>query len=163
MFVGLIPFCDQKGVKSVNKKGVTLIELIIIMLIIAVLAAFFAPNIGAWLPNFRLRSAARDVVSTMRTAQIKAVSTNLSYRVSFTLPSSYILQYRNTLGNWVNEGVTENFPSGITIGAINFNTGNTAEFNANSTSSSGSVRIQNTRGAIRLLTLTPSTGRVSIQ
>ena len=146
-----------------NKKGVTLIELIIIMLIIGVMAAFFAPNIGAWLPNFRLRSAARDIVSTMRTAQIKAVSTNLSYRVRFTLPSSYILEYRNTLNSWVPEGITENFPSGITVAAINFNTGNTAEFNANSTSSSGSVRIQNNRGAIRLLTLTPSTGRVAIQ
>ena len=146
-----------------NKKGVTLIELIVVMVIIGILAAFFAPNIGAWLPNFRLRSAARDIVSTMRTAQMKAVSTNLEYRVSFTLPSSYILQYRNTLGNWVNEGVTQNFPSGISIAAINFNTGNNAEFNSNSTSSSGSIRLQNTRGTERQLRITPSTGRVTIQ
>ncbi len=146
-----------------NKKGVTLIELIVVMVIIGILAAFFAPNIGAWLPNLRLRSAARDIVSTMRTAQMKAVSTNLAYRVSFTLPSSYILQYRNTLGNWVNEGVTQNFPSGISIAAINFNTGNNAEFNSNATSSSGSIRLQNTRGTERQLTITPSTGRVTIQ
>ncbi len=146
-----------------NKKGVTLIELIVVMVIIGILAAFFAPNIGAWLPNLRLRSAARDIVSTMRTAQMKAVSTNLAYRVSFTLPSSYILQYRNTLGSWVNEGVTQNFPSGISIAAINFNTGNNAEFNSNSTSSSGSIRLQNTRGTERQLTITPSTGRVTNQ
>ncbi len=144
-----------------NKKGVTLIELIVIMVIIGILAAFFAPNIGAWLPNYRLRSAARDIVSTMRTAQIKAVSTNTRYRVRFTLPASYILEYENPPGTWVGEGVTQNFPSGITIAAINFNTGNNAEFNANSTSSSGSIRIQNTRGAERQLTITPSTGRVT--
>jgi len=146
-----------------HKKGVTLIELIVVMVIIGILAAFLAPNIGAWLPNLRLRSAARDIVSTMRTAQMKAVSTNLAYRVSFTLPSSYILQYRNTLGNWVNEGVTQNFPSGISIAAINFNTGNNAEFNSNATSSSGSIRLQNARGTERQLTITPSTGRVTIQ
>ncbi len=146
-----------------NKKGVTLIELIVVMVIIGILAAFFAPNIAAWLPNLRLRNAARDIVSTMRTAQIKAVSTNLTYRISFTLPSSYVLQYRDALGVWVNEGVIQNFPSGITIAAINFNTGNNAEFNANSTSSSGSIRIQNARGTERQLTITPSTGRVTIQ
>ncbi len=146
-----------------NKKGVTLIELLVVMVIIGILAGLFSPNIAGWLPNLRLRSTARDIVSTMRTAQIKAVSTTLAYRVSFTLPSSYILEYRNTLGNWVSEGISQNFPSGITIAAINFNTGTTAEFNANSTSSSGSIRIQNTRGAERQLTLTPSTGRVTIQ
>ena len=143
-----------------NKKGVTLIELIVVMVIIGILAAFFAPNIGAWLPNYRLRSAARDIVSTMRTAQIKAVSTNLTYRVSFTLPSSYILQYRNTLGNWVNEGVTQNFPSGISIAAVNF-AANNAVFNPNSTSSRGSITLQNIKTQ-RKLTLTPSTGRVTI-
>jgi prepilin-type N-terminal cleavage/methylation domain-containing protein len=146
-----------------NKKGVTLIELIVVMVIIGVLATFLTPNISAWLPRIRLRSAARDIVSTMRTAQIKAVSTNLTHRVSFTPPSTYILQYRNTLGVWVDEGITQRFPSGISIAAINFSTGNNAEFNSNSTSSSGSIRIQNTRGAERRLTLTPSTGRVTNQ
>jgi prepilin-type N-terminal cleavage/methylation domain-containing protein len=150
-------------VKPMNKKGVTLIELIVVMVIIGILAAFFAPNIAAWLPNLRLRSTARDIVSTMRTAQIKAVSTNMRYRVRFTLPASYILEYENPPGTWVGEGVTQNFSSGISIAAINFNTGNNAEFNSNSTSSSGSLRLQNTRGTQRQLTLTPSTGRVTIQ
>ena len=163
MFVLADIFSQRMEVKPMNKKGVTLVELIVVMVIIGVLAGVFAPNIAGWLPNLRLRSAARDIVSTMRTAQMKAVSTNLTYRVAFTLPSSYILQYRNTLGNWVNEWVTQNFASGITIASINFNTGNNAEFNSNSTSSSGSMRIQNTRGTERQLTLTQSTGRVTIQ
>jgi prepilin-type N-terminal cleavage/methylation domain-containing protein len=77
-----------------NKKGVTLIELIVVMVIIGIGAVLFAPNIGAFLPSYRLRSAARDIVSTMRTAQMKAVSTNLNYRVSFTkTPPTYTLQY----------------------------------------------------------------------
>lgn len=147
-----------------HKKGVTLIELIVVMVIIGILAAFLAPNIGAWLPNLRLRSAARDIVSTMRTAQMKAVSTNMAYRVSFTqTPPSYILQYENPpgTGTWVNEGVPQTLPTGISISAITFS-GNNAVFNSNSTASSGSVTLQNTKGTQRRLTLTPSTGRVTI-
>jgi prepilin-type N-terminal cleavage/methylation domain-containing protein len=148
---------------KMNRKGVTLIELIVVIVIIGIGAVLFAPNIGAWLPNYRLRGAARDVVSTMRTAQMKAVSTNMTYRVSLTqTPASYVLQYQNTLGNWVTEGVTQNFPSGISISAINF-AGNNAVFNPNSTSSSGSLTLQNTRQTVRRLTVTPSTGRITIQ
>ena len=119
-----------------HKKGVTLIELIVVIVIIGILGAFLAPNIGAWLPNYRLRGAARDIVSTMRTAQMKAVSTNLIYRVSFTLPSSYVLQYIDTGGTLRTEGVAQTLPSGVSISAINI-TGSNAVFNPNSTSSSG--------------------------
>jgi type IV fimbrial biogenesis protein FimT len=149
-------------VRFMNRKGVTLIELIVVIVIIGIGAVLFAPNIGAWLPNYRLRSAARDVVSTIRTAQMRAVSTNLAHQVSFTLPATYVLQYQNTLGGWVNDGATQTLPSGISISAINI-TGNNAVFNANSTSSPGSLTLQNTRGTVRRLTLTSSTGRVKIE
>ena len=57
-----------------RKRGVTLVELVVVMAIIAIGAAFVAPNIGAWIPNYRLRSASRDVTSALRTAQMKAIS-----------------------------------------------------------------------------------------
>ena len=142
-----------------NRKGVTLIELIVVIVIIGILGAFLAPNIGAWLPNYRLRGAARDIVSTMRTAQMRAVSTNLVYAVSFT-SSTYILKYQNTAGTWVNEGATQKLPSGVSITTPI--SGGNAVFNPNSTSSSGSVTLQNSKGTQRRLTLTPSTGRVTI-
>ena len=144
-----------------NKKGVTLLELIIVMVIIAIAAGFIVPGIGAWLPNYRLRSAARDIVSTMRTAQMKAVSTNLIYRVSFTLPAGYVLQYIDTLGNPQTEGTNQTLPPGILISGINI-AGNNAVFNPNSTSSSGSITLQNSKGTQRRLTLTSSTGRVTM-
>ena len=147
--------------RPLNKRGVTLIELIVVIVIIGILGAFLAPNIGAWLPNYRLRGAARDIVSTMRTAQMRAVSTNLIYEVSFTIPKNYILKYQNTLGAWINEGTTQTLPSGVSITTTTL-PGQNAVFNPNSTSSSGSVTLQNSKGTQRRLTLTPSTGRVTI-
>jgi len=83
-----------------NQKGITLIELVIVFMIIAIGAVLMVPNIGGWLPNYRLRGATRDIVSNMRVAQIKAVSNNLRYQISFDIANNnYILQYLDTMGN----------------------------------------------------------------
>ncbi len=152
-----------------NRRGVTLVELIVVMVIIAIGAVLIAPNIGAWLPNYRLRSATRDIVSTMRTAQMKAISNNLQYHVSFNLvpqPPTYtqtfILEYQNTGGAWVSDGATQALPSGVRISSITL-ADNKAQFNPNSTSSTGSLTLSNSRGMQRTVTLTPSTGRIKIQ
>jgi Tfp pilus assembly protein FimT len=149
-----------------NRKGITLIELAVVFVIIAIGAVILAPNIGAWLPKFRLRSAARDIVSTMRTAQIRAVSNNIPYRVNFNAAeigatNSYILQ-RNTGGVWINDGALQTFPAGITVNIDQLPAGR-AVFNLNSTSTAGSVTLQNAKGAQRRITLTSATGRVRIE
>jgi prepilin-type N-terminal cleavage/methylation domain-containing protein len=145
-----------------GKRGVTLIELIVVMAIIAIGAVLVAPNIGAWIPNYRLRSATRDVVSTLRTAQMKAISNNTPYRVSFPGAGTYILQYQNTDGiTWTSEGVPQTLPGGVQISDITF-PGNNATFNTNSTSSTGSITLQNTKGSSKQITLTTATGRVNV-
>ena len=154
----------EEGMSKMKNRGVTLVELIVVMVIIAIAAAFIAPNIGAWIPNYRLRGATRDIVSTLRTAQMKAVSTNREYQVSFDPGSrSYILQYRHTDGiNWINEGTAQTLATGIQISSITF-PGNNAQFNTNSTSSAGSIRLTNTKGTSKTITLTSATGRANIQ
>ena len=151
--------------KHINHKGVTLIELAVVFVIIAIGAVLLIPNIGAWLPNYRLRSATRDIVSTMRTAQMRAVSNNIQYRVNFNAAeigdaNSYILQ-RNTGGVWVNDGALQTVPAGITVNIDQLSAGR-AVFNFNSTSTAGSVTLQNTKGTQRSIALTPATGRVRI-
>ena len=144
-----------------NKKGITLMELIIVMAIIALGAVLMVPNIGAWLPNYRLRSAARDIVSTMRLAQMKAVSTNVPYTVTFDEGNNaYIVQYQTTAG-LKDDGATQLLPTGITM-AINFGGPNFAVFNPNSTSSSGNLRLQDSKGGQRTVTLLPTTGKIKI-
>jgi len=148
------------SMKLTSKKGVTLIELVVVFVIIAIGAALLAPNIGAWLPNYRLRSVARDITSTLRTAQLKAVSTNMEYRVFFPNASSYILQ-RNT-GGFINDGVLQTIPAGISLDLSKL-PGSEAHFNPNSTCSIGSVTLTNTKGSQKTITLNAATGRVKLE
>src|SRR5512147_2833409 len=102
-----------------NQRGFTLIELVVVMVLIAIGALLLVPNLGAWLPNFRLRSATRDIVSTMRAAQMKAVSHNAQYRVNLDdaeigVARSYILQ-RHSGGVWMNDGALQTLPDGVTL------------------------------------------------
>lgn len=156
--------------KQINKKGVTLIELIVVMVIIAIGAVLLAPNIGAWLPNYRLRSATRDIVSTLRTANMKAISTNLEYRVYFDSGErKYWIERGNQSSNstnWVGttaddnaarDGALNDLPTGVTI---NF-TGN-VEFNTDSTCNAPpKIIVTNNKGKQYEITLTSSTGKVT--
>lgn len=144
-----------------NQKGVTLIELIVVMVIIAIGALLTAPNISSWLTNYRLRSATRDVVSIMRVAQLKAVSNHAPYQVIFdTAHDNYILKYQDTGGAWKSEGEIQTLPTGV-----KYNTtfaGNTITFSPNSRATEdGSITLNNTKGSttvsVRMLT-----GRIKI-
>jgi prepilin-type N-terminal cleavage/methylation domain-containing protein len=142
-----------------NKKGVTLIELIVVFVIIAIMAGLLAPNIGAWLPSYRLRSATRDIVSTFRGAQMRAVSECTSYTVSFNSADTNVA---DNMG-YVYAGTVTTLPPGITI-VSNTLQNLSAGFNADSTcSSAGSITLQNTKGAQRRITILSSTGKVTIQ
>ncbi len=150
-----------------ERKGITLIEMVVVMAIIAIGAVLFAPNIGRWIPNYRLRSASRDVVSLLRTAQMKAISNNRHYGVYFDPGGSIILQQTTASdtsvdANWSSEGDALNLPPGVTISAIAF-PNRRAFFNANSTSSTGSMTLQNRKGSKKTISLTTATGRINVQ
>lgn len=147
-----------------NKRGVTLVELVIVMVIIAIGAVLVAPNIGAWLPNYRLKSATRDIVSTMRVAQMKAVSMNTGYGVAFDANSCQL--YRSS-GGLTAEGGPISLPNGVSFNANTFPINATlnkryAEFYTNSTASAGTVTLQNSKGAKKTITVTSATGRINL-
>ena len=143
-----------------NKKGITMIELIVVMVIIAIGATLMVPSIGRWLPTYRLKGATRDIVSVMRVAQFKAVSTNTWYRVSFNPGSnSYILQHQGSGGVWVDEGEVQAIPKGVQINNTTF-AGNVAIFYPNSTATAGTVTITNAKGSQKTIQLWGTTGRV---
>jgi prepilin-type N-terminal cleavage/methylation domain-containing protein len=151
-----------------NQKGVTLIELIVVIVIIGIMGVLMVPNIGGWLPNYRLRSAARDIASTLRVAQMKAVSNNLSYGVVFDTANQQFQLYRNTTGLPL-EGVPASLPSGVAfngIAGIPFDGPSglpSARFFADSTASAdGMITLKNTKNMEKQVQVFRSTGRIRI-
>lgn len=133
-----------------NQKGVTLLELIIVMVIITIGATLMAPGLSSWLPLYRLRSATRDIASTMRIAQMKAISNNLTYQITFDPPNrSFILRY-DTGGTIVNDGDVQVLSNGV-----QFNTtfGNIAYFFPDSRVTGGNVNLNNSKGSQKRISL----------
>lgn len=152
-----------------NKNGVTIIELIVVMVIIAIGTALMVPSIGRWLPNYRLRSAIRDITSTMRTAQMKAVSTNLEYRVYFNgISGTYWIEKGNQNSGSTNfsvdpnravgEGAINALPTGVTASFTGF-----IQFNTNSTCNAATITLTNNKGKQAAITLVTSTGKVNVK
>jgi prepilin-type N-terminal cleavage/methylation domain-containing protein len=138
-----------------SQKGVTLLELIIVMVIIAIGATLMVPGIGSWMPHYRLRSATRDIASTMRIAQMKAISNNLTYQVSFYPGNrSYILEYLDTMGSPIPDGDLQILSNGFQLNTTL--AGNIAMFRPDSTitGTGGSVNITNPKGSQKTIQLT---------
>jgi prepilin-type N-terminal cleavage/methylation domain-containing protein len=85
-----------------NKRGLTIIELVVVMCILAVMVLVAIPNIGRWLPRYRLRSAARDVASHMQLARLGAIKDNREWSLLFDVngQSYRIISDKGPDGNW---------------------------------------------------------------
>ena len=66
-----------------RRPGITLIELVMTLAILAVLTVLVVPNLGKWIQHYRIRGTVREIVSQMELAKIKALKSNLEYRIAF--------------------------------------------------------------------------------
>ncbi len=110
-----------------NRSAFTVVELIMVMGIIAIMAAVVFPNFKTWMTEYELRSAARDVFSSMQKAKMVAIQSNTSVSFSFTsstgspcqggsytfTDSSGKLVASNTFGHGICLSTTAGYPNGF--------------------------------------------------
>jgi prepilin-type N-terminal cleavage/methylation domain-containing protein len=63
--------------------GLTLIEVMVVIGIIAILAALAVPNFNNWIPKRRLSAASQDILSAMQYARSMALKDNASVGLLF--------------------------------------------------------------------------------
>ncbi|MBU1419954.1 MAG: GspH/FimT family protein [Proteobacteria bacterium] len=75
-----------------DNSGFTLIEVMIVIVIIAIMAAIGAPTISSLMPDMHLKDEARVLYTNMQQARIQAVKNNRNTAISFdTVNSNYII------------------------------------------------------------------------
>ena len=67
-----------------RQAGFTMVELMVVVGMIAILTAIAVPNIISWLPNYRAKAAARDMISNFQKAKMEAVKRNTDVVINFT-------------------------------------------------------------------------------
>ena len=69
---------------SAGSSGFSVMELVVILGIVAILAAFVIPNLSEWQANAKIKAVARDVVTHLQLAKMEAAKTNSRAVALFT-------------------------------------------------------------------------------
>ena len=155
-----------------KSSGFTLMELMITIAILAVMSAIAIPNLISWFPQYRLNVAAREMVSTIQMARLKAIRGNTDIVVAINSGNDTVTVFQddgaggadtNSDGipeealNWVRDAAeriygTEPIPPGIDISAT-FSGASVVRFNrrgfpmnAAGNSTPGTITVDNGRG-----------------
>ncbi len=158
--------------------GVTLIELMIAISIVAIMMAIATPSVVQMRQSAQFRQAAADIASALREARTRTASANLEHRVQFAAGQYTITQGDRSSGStvWIPipgwtptnppQGVTLIFDAGCNVGPpvnIDFNTNGTAGIPGVGVPPLCTISVQNAAGVNQyLITVTPNTGRVRI-
>jgi len=90
-----------------RQSGFTMVELLIAIALMATVTATTVPNFIEWIPNFRLRSAAQDLLSNFQKAKLTAVKRNVNVSVCFKSDNSGYLAFVDSNSNYVTDAGEE--------------------------------------------------------
>jgi prepilin-type N-terminal cleavage/methylation domain-containing protein len=152
------PVCQRTcsaGRRTPNCKGFTLVELIMVLVIIAILAAVVIPRVGFDVPSRgSLEGAAHMIASDIRYAQEWAMANRTSKTITFPGGNSYSFSPPNSLDP------SGKLPSGVTTTAFTFAFNSLGE---PTTGGGGSVTVSLSGGSpSKTINVANYTGKVSI-
>jgi len=78
-----------------NNKGITILEMMIIAVVIGITSTLAIPRFGQVIDKLRLKTAARDMVFSLRLARSYAVSQRHQFGVYFDLESSQYVLFKD--------------------------------------------------------------------
>jgi len=100
-----------------QKKGFTIIEMIVTVSIVAILAAIAIPTYYGLMPRYRLNGAARQVMGDLINARMNAVKLNTTMSITFT-GSGYTISNASSGGSYnVTFNIQDHY-SGVTINPV---------------------------------------------
>jgi len=108
-----------------KRDGFTIIELIIVIAVIGIIAAVSVPNFLSYLPDARLKSAARDLYSNLQQAKISAIKSNKQWAIVFNADAGVYEvcsgkgsddSWRGTDNDVAKKVVLRDYGSGVTFG-----------------------------------------------
>ncbi len=109
--------------RHADKRGFTLVEMMIVIALLAIIAAIAAPNFQTYMAQRRLNGAARQVMTDLMDARMKAVSENNQFKVFFLDTHQYkVLDDENNNGTEdtgetsVTKDIQSDYP-GVTLSA----------------------------------------------
>lgn len=111
-----------------DNKGFTILEVVIVIVVIGIMAAIAVPNFLGYLPESRLKNAARDLFSNLQLAKIGAIKNNTDWAIVFNvaLGEYYVCSDDGADNTWTGFGagddtvektvVLADYGSGVTYG-----------------------------------------------
>jgi len=163
---------SQAGGKVVKRSGLTVIEMIITLAIVAILAVMVVPNLGGWIQHYRVKGTVREIVSQMELAKIKALKHNREYRLYVNTLDGFFRLERGNLSNmssqWNEDGGTFRLPRHVSFEKVTFpktllgeDHERAVQFNPHGTAGSGSMVLTSLRSEKYTITVSNATGKIN--
>ncbi len=161
-----------------KEHGMTVMELVITMSMIGILAVIAAPTVSHWVPNYRVKEAARELVSNLHKARTEAVRQSSDVIITFSpqayTPNGGAGSYQVALDNNPRNGafdegemilIDRTMPRNVSLYFADFAGGTTTGFNSRGLPLNnmwGSVQLRNNKSRFYRATMSCA-GHVRLQ